>query len=65
MAETIQDRPVAYLQDALAMERNVQGMLGSMRETTPDEKLRLRIERHEQETLRPDRSAGGLPLRPR
>jgi ferritin-like metal-binding protein YciE len=50
MAETIQDKLVAYLQDALAMERNVQAMLGSMRETTPDEKLRLRMERHEQET---------------
>lgn len=50
MAETVSDKLVDHLRDAIAMERNVAVMLTSMRETTPDEKLRMRIERHEEET---------------
>ena len=50
MPETVTDKLVDYLQDALAMERNVATMLNSMRESTGDEKLRMRIERHEEET---------------
>ncbi len=50
MAEGIEQKLIAYMRDAVAMERNVDTMLVSMIETTRDPRMQARIRQHQEET---------------
>lgn len=52
----IQDKLISYITDAIALEENVDQMLGGMIATTEDEAMRTRLEQHREETkLQKDR----------
>jgi ferritin-like metal-binding protein YciE len=46
----IRDKLVSYISDALALEQNVETMLGGMISTTDDPAMRSRLEQHRDET---------------
>ena len=51
MPETdIRDKLVSYIGDAIALEQNVETMLGGMISTTEDPAMRSRLEQHREET---------------
>ncbi len=54
----IEEKLIAYMQDAHAMERNVSAMLGSMIKTTEDPEIRGLLEHHLEETERHERLLG-------
>ena len=52
----LREKLADYIDDAYAMERNVQAMLGSMLDTTEDPEIRQLLEHHREETSRHEES---------
>jgi ferritin-like metal-binding protein YciE len=52
MAETVRDKLISYITDAVALEENVEQMLAGMISTTGDPAMRARLEQHQEETRR-------------
>lgn len=48
----VQEKLVSYISDAIALEQNVEQMLGGMISTTEDPAMKARLERHREETRR-------------